>query len=117
MTYRVIYSLHIHLVGPNPGLGPELIVGLGPDGRKAQEHKHGNGRSRTGKRAIDLRVGDEILCGGKWLTIERIQAYRENWCTDQEYAARPRNDGYYYKLIGETRTPQELRDMRNHCRP
>ena len=112
MTYRVIYCLDVWLVGPIPKLGPQLIVWLGPDGRIAKEHKNGNGKSRTGKRAIDLRVGDEIMCGGKWMTIESIEAYRENWCTGEEYEAGPSNDGYYYKLIGETRTVQELRDMR-----
>jgi hypothetical protein len=65
---------------------------------------------RFAKRAIDLRVDDEIMCGGKWMKIESIRAYRENWVDDDRYAKGPNDDGYYYYLKGETRTAQQLRD-------
>jgi hypothetical protein len=76
MAYRVIFCLYVWLVGPQPGLGPALMRWLRPDGQLHKNGKNNNGKSRTGKRAIDLRVGDEIMCGGKWMTIERIIAYR-----------------------------------------
>jgi hypothetical protein len=46
-------------VGPIPRVGPELILWLQPDGYLLP-NSSSNGKSRTGRRAIDLRVGDEL---------------------------------------------------------
>jgi hypothetical protein len=115
MAYRVIFCLYVWLVGPQPGLGPALMLWLQPDGQLHKNGKNNNGKSRTGKRAIELRVGDEIMCGGKWMHIERIITYRDNWIDDEAYANGPRNDGFYYYLKGETRTAQELREANRYA--
>lgn len=103
-THRVIFSLYFGLERPSDERGRgalALVVQLRRDGQ-AHNMGKGNGRPRPPKRrTIDLRPGDELLCGGRWTRIASVLAYRAHWLTDSQAADRladAAGDGYVYRL-------------------
>jgi hypothetical protein len=112
VTYRIIYSLRFELE-PLSGDPPEgsrfVTVPLNHDGTSGSR----NGRPRNKARTIDLRVGDEMMCCGRWARIKAIEAVSENWMPDHE-AETHTGHGYAYLLKGEMRSPEQIRAERHH---
>lgn len=107
MVYRIIYSLDFALQPRRtdpPRLSRVLSVPLNMEGQASS----GRTVPRPPKqRIIDLRVGDQLLCNGRWETIIGITAARENWLTEEDAAKR--HDAYVYALPNEMRSVEELR--------
>jgi hypothetical protein len=111
VTYRIIYELRFQLE-TEPADSPEATAFV-----NVQLNVHGNysgngrnSRIRNKHRTIDARVGDEVMIGGRWKKILAITTERENWCTDEDAESGRPMGGFAYKLRGESRIPQEIRD-------
>jgi hypothetical protein len=100
-THRIIHSLYFELEllpEDSPRAIVALCVPLNRDGMPGGDPSCSNGRPRAPKcRTIDLRVGDQILCTGRWRTIRGIVAYRDGWFTEEQ-AATCGSEGYVYRL-------------------
>jgi len=106
-THRVIEAIYFELERPagdsatTPGA---LIIWLTRDGMTQNRSGIGNGRPRPPKRrTIDLRVGDYLLCAGRWARITGARAHSSSWLTDAE-AAVYQGNGYMYRLADVNRT-------------
>jgi hypothetical protein len=114
MPHRIIYSLRYWLeplpTDP-PGSSTAITVQLNRAGISCGR----NSRPRHKKRTIDLRVGDELMCNGRWRKIVEIEADRQGWLNDEKAAARTDDYGYSYRLPGETRTAEEMRELQGRA--
>jgi hypothetical protein len=100
-THRVIEAIYFELerpAGDSTTTSGALIVWLARDGMTQNRSGVGNGRPRpTKRRTIDLRVGDYLLCAGRWARFTGARAHSSSWLTDAGAAAY-RGDGYVYRL-------------------
>jgi hypothetical protein len=63
--------------------------------------KGGNGRPRPPRRrTVDLRVGDFLLCNGRWARVVGARAFSSAWLTEAEAAAYY-GDGYVYRSAAQ----------------
>ena len=109
MVCRIIYCIQIDFerrqADPPQQPGSSMIVWLNRDGQSVKNGTVGLPPHRL--RVIDLRPGDGLEHHGRSDIIKSIRAYRQNWCTEE--SANDVDDGYVYRLEGETRTVEELR--------
>ena len=85
MPYRLIHSLRIHYDNPDSSAWQwEIIVHLLPDG--TNRLKSGARPRPTESRIVDLRVGDELLVGGRWRKVLGIRTFFEREISDDEAA-------------------------------
>jgi hypothetical protein len=114
--HRIIYSIYVELeppAGDASGAYEALCVPLKRDGMPGGNPSSSNGRPRPPKRrTIDLRVGDQILCMGRWRTIKSIVAYRDGWLTEQAAESSQVVDGYVYRLSTESPATQNSQERK-----
>jgi hypothetical protein len=100
-THRVLRAIYFELAllpEEPPSKSSALIVWLNRDGTAQNRGGTHNGRPRPPKRrAVDLRIGDELLCGGRWAKITGARAFSSAWLTFAE-AAEYSGDGYVYRV-------------------
>jgi hypothetical protein len=113
MAYRIIYRLQVRLeqLPTDPPRGSTFIyLELDRNGING-----GRSKPRHKARAIDLRVGDEIMVNKCWRRIIDIKCQSDNYMSDEAAANRRADDdhGYAYKLKDETRTAEQLRAERH----
>lgn len=97
-THRLILCVYIEFVPEPPdNRHSALVVWLDRQGNNV---RRSGVRPRPPKqRVIDLREGDQLLQDGRWRTVERIQAYRGFWLTDEQAATHGDDGGgYLYRL-------------------
>ena len=101
--YRVISRVNYWVQPPRGAYSACLHVRLDRSGMPADKHQ-GNGRPRPPvRRTIDLRVGDEILVGGRWRRIVAIDVEADGWFEGDDAATWP-GDGYIYRPTAQPLT-------------
>ena len=95
--YRLLIAVHISF-GRAPRGGPTSSYGVTVhlDSNGCNVRKGGLRPRPPKERIVDLRIGDQVLFDGHWLTVQGITAFSEQWLTE-EAAQRPRSEGYLYR--------------------
>lgn len=101
MRYRIIHRIYIsldRLPHESPRSSTGLCVPLNQHGLPAGNSVTTNGLPLPPKtRTVDLRPGDQVMCGGRRRTIVGIEAMTSAWLTEEEAAACDFNAGYIYR--------------------
>ena len=102
-THRVLRAVYFELA-PQPDEPREsshaLIVWLDRGGMS--KAKGGNGKPRPPmRRTVELRVGDCLLCSGRWARITSARAFSSDWLTEAEATAYS-GDGYVYRAVAQS---------------
>jgi hypothetical protein len=102
-THRVLKAIYFELASRSDqplNSSHALVVWL--DRRGMSKAKNGNGKPRPPKqRTVDLRVGDCLLCDGRWARITGARQFSSAWLTEAAAEAYF-GEGYLYRMADPT---------------